>query len=109
MIGENMTVLSYSTEPSFIIGLWVMLTAVAGVGIITGLVCETLRDSPKLTISLIVLFILGIIGLVFWTPYYNVVKVYADDKFSISSIQDKYEIVEQDGYIVTLQEKESIK
>lgn len=104
-----MTVLSYSTEPSFIIGLWVILTVVAGAGIIAGLMCNALMDFPKLTISLIILLILGVVGLVFWTPYYNVVKVYADDKFSVSSIQDKYNITNQDGYIVTLQEKEPVK
>ena len=104
-----MTTLSYSTEPSFIIGLWVMLIVVSGVGIIIGLAYETLGDFPVLVASLITALVLGIIGIVFWTPYYNVVKVYADEKFSISDIQDKYNITEQDGYIVTLQEKEPIK
>ena len=104
-----MTILNYSTEPSWIIGLWVIIALVSGASIIAGLFCETLQDFPKLTASLLIALALGIIGLIFWTPYYNVIQVYADDKFSISAVQDKYNITNQSGYIITLQEKQPIK
>ena len=104
-----MTILSCSMEPSPVIGLWVTLIILSGTGITIGVICNALMDYSKLIVPLVVLLVLGAVGFVFWTPRYNVVKVYANDKFFTSSIQDKYEIVDRDGYIITLKEKESIK
>jgi len=108
-----MTILSYGTTSGDIMGLWVLMAMISGfllvVAIIFGLTDEF---TPKIVLSVVlcvVLLAVGILGLCFWTPHYNTIKVYNNKNFQIESVMEKYDIIATDGYIITLQEKEPIK
>jgi tetrahydromethanopterin S-methyltransferase subunit E len=107
-----MTILSYGIRSAGIIDLWALMVLLSSFGVIASVAYLVIDWFSKpcffVLLSLIVILTVGILGLCFWTPHYNTIKVYNNESFQIESVMDNYDIIGTDGYIITLQEKEPI-
>lgn len=99
-----MTILDEFTKTSPIILLWVWTIILSVETIIITFINGGFKYWWNFVISLFVVTV-GIVGVIFWTPEYRRIQVYADEKFSISQIEKDYNIISVDGLIVTLEPK----
>jgi len=108
-----MTILSYGVNSGGIDALWGIMIFLSTFGVIIAIVYLVTEWFSKpcfvALLLLITILVVGILGLCFWTPHYNTLKVYNDDNFKIESVVKKYEITNTDGYIITLQERKPIE
>lgn len=99
-----MTILNELTKTSPIILLWVWTVLLSVGAIIATLVGGGFSHWWNAVIC-VLFVIVGVVGIIFWTPAYKQIQVYGDEKFSISQIQEDYNVISVDGLIVTLQHK----
>ena len=94
---------------------WIAIGVIAGIAIIAGLIaggvnydCETgIKVSALVFIAFTVIIGMPIGGLtVEPTKYETQYKITIDDSVSITEFLDKYEIIDQDGKIYTVRERE---
>lgn len=108
---EGVTILSES--PYFPIGLAIVLTVVATVVVGLSVVCVIMRfrddDNTWLLISVITGVVAGVLVALtihgYTTQSHKVYKVTIDDNVSFNDFIEKYEIVDQDGQIYTVKER----
>jgi len=99
-----MRILNELTKTSPIIFLWVW-TVLLSVGTLVATLVAGGFSRWWNAVICVLFVIIGVIGIIFWTPVYNQIQVYGDEKFSISQIQEDYNVISVDGLIVTLEHK----